>query len=1342
MSRRVGIAHWEIAVVVEAAVVALWIREPSMPLAFGALAVSLVVAWAAARVRSIGALASGAVAVAAAVAVLSTSLRSRNVEVRWADVRESLIQTASERLSRTLALAVDLAREVAARGLAVEGSSRTEVVQHLQALVGSDMPEHGVVIFDESGRPWAWAGRHRETVQPAETELSTRISPFYVVLEASRQGAGRTAVGHVVLAADSAVPDREGTVAWRFARETGSSLEFFAPGNAPLGTDVFDYCLPACTASLGGVPPDTLFSVRAVPPSQGAVKLRILATGSRWTAVLTLVLLLLLVLAGGPVGRWGGLLGIVAVAVLTPIGERIGMGSLFSPAVYFLDTLGPLGASAGAVLLLAALLVIGLLQLSRRRVRHVPVRAVAALLLVAISPYAMWSLARGITPPSTGVGVALWLSWQVTLTAAGTAIGLSAALLLGPGDRRRAGWAVVVAGFWAAGLAVIGLMTWQPSGDWPLWYGLLWIPAAWLAIQPVQRYRVLLSVTAIAGVAAAVLTWGAVLHGRLLLAERDARRLQGGDPVAIGFLERFQADLLEDGPPRNTADLYARWRRSPLSQWDYPGVLTTWGPSDEQIASLALARLDVDSVLLHEVGRLARDSGTPVVREMETAIGLQYVGGVAYNDGSAVTVAVAPRSQLIRPVLVGRFLRGEVRLLAPYSMYLGELIGPSGMLGEDRFWIRDGWMLRSSRLLEGPDRVRHLHTSVSIRDPAQLLVRGMLLVIVDIGFLTFLLLVAEGVGGRFRLPPGLSEALRFRSYRVRLTLALAAFFVIPTLGFAAWSMGRLSSEAVRRGDLLIQQTLSDAASTAEALAAQVPVEREARLASLAGRLGSDLLWYEGGALSASSSRVLAELGLIDPYLAPDVFLALAEDDALEITTNATIGGRRTRVGYRSLGVLVDDLAVLAAPRLVDVTDIQREQEDLAFGLLLVTLLGLGGAAGLAAVAARQLAKPVQSLRAAAVAVGSGSAIPPFDPNVPTEFASVVDAFGRMARDVEASQAALETARRRTATVLSTVATGVVALDRQMHVTIANPRAQELLDAVLASGVAVREATAPVWVPVWQCVHDFMQQDEDLLEQEFVVEGRRIRVQIAALLGDPRGCVVALDDTTELTRAVRVLAWGELARQVAHEIKNPLTPIRLGIQHLQRARRHGRADFDATLEQTGQQILAEIERLDAIARAFARFGAPPAEALPLHRADLPAIARDAAALYALGDGTAVRIRADEPIEVLARKDEVKEVLINLVENARNAGATDIEIAVLTDGAGLAVLEVRDNGRGISDQDLPHIFEPHFSTTTSGTGLGLAICRRLVESWGAAISVDSSAGRGTSVRIEFGMAEESA
>src|SRR5256885_9015835 len=142
--------------------------------------------------------------------------------------------------------------------------------------------------------------------------------------------------------------------------------------------------------------------------------------------------------------------------------------------------------------------------------------------------------------------------------------------------------------------------------------------------------------------------------------------------------------------------------------------------------------------------------------------------------------------------------------------------------------------------------------------------------------------------------------------------------------------------------------------------------------------------------------------------------------------------------------------------------------------------------------------------------------------------------------------------------------------------------------------------------------------ERIAEQVFVVGRRQIRVQLASVGPAPDGCVVALDDATALTRAARVLAWGEMARQVAHEIKNPLTPIRLGIQHLQRARgkRDGR-DFDATLDETAERILAEIDRLDAIARAVSRFAPPPAAAPPLEPVDGYAVAREVVHPYTLG-----------------------------------------------------------------------------------------------------------------------------
>ena len=338
----------------------------------------------------------------------------------------------------------------------------------------------------------------------------------------------------------------------------------------------------------------------------------------------------------------------------------------------------------------------------------------------------------------------------------------------------------------------------------------------------------------------------------------------------------------------------------------------------------------------------------------------------------------------------------------------------------------------------------------------------------------------------------------------------------------------------------------------------------------------------------------------------------------------------------------------------------------------------------------------------------------------------------MVQDVRRSQAALEEARQRTAQVLANVATGVVAVDGELRVTMANPRAAELLGVALDPGAFVDASTTREWAPLWSVVREFLRtRAETIVERELAIRDRSIRVQLAPLGAPGDGCVVALDDTTALGRAARILAWGEMARQVAHEIKNPLTPIRLGIQHLERA--WGRSGFERTLQETSQRILAEIDRLDTIARAFSRFGAPAAEQLALEAVDLHGLAHEVVQLYALGDeadGARVTLMGEPGSPALARRDEVKEVLVNLVENSRIAGARDVRVAL--DEGGLR-LSVSDDGRGIAPEALARVFEPTFSTTSSGSGLGLAIARRLVESWGGIITLTSAPGQGTTVRL---------
>jgi nitrogen fixation/metabolism regulation signal transduction histidine kinase len=351
---------------------------------------------------------------------------------------------------------------------------------------------------------------------------------------------------------------------------------------------------------------------------------------------------------------------------------------------------------------------------------------------------------------------------------------------------------------------------------------------------------------------------------------------------------------------------------------------------------------------------------------------------------------------------------------------------------------------------------------------------------------------------------------------------------------------------------------------------------------------------------------------------------------------------------------------------------------------------------------------------------------------PLEFEPVFGAFERMAADIRTSQQALEAARRRTAAVLGTVATGVVGIDPEGRVLIANRQAVDLTGVELEEGAPLLDRLGPEWAPFTGAVERYLVDPTADTASELEAGGRRIAFQLASLGPEVQGVVIALNDVTDVSRAERVLAWGEMARQVAHEIKNPLTPMRLGLQHLRRVYRDGRPDFDHTLEDTADRMLAEIDRLDTIARAFSRFAAPADDdAAPVARIDLAAVVGDVVQLYGLAEeGCAVRLTVQPASPGAARPDELKEVVVNLWENARNAGARVVDVTV-----GPGRLEVLDDGTGIPSDLLPRIFEPRFSTTTSGSGLGLAIVRRLVEGWGGRIEVESEVGSGTRIVVHL-------
>jgi signal transduction histidine kinase len=1222
---------WLVAVTAAGAVAAEWMRDPGWILAAGLVLlalVSLVAVWKGGRgtpgrwMRVAGA----AVLAGVAAAVVASSWRLGRLHASWPGVREQVVMRSSRELNRDLGAAFDVVRNVADRAAALRVPPGPELFRRLEALVGDQKPARGVVRFDELGRAAAWAGTLRVPLTATGPELSTVTTPFYLWLVARRQADSGTAVAAVLLARASYAPRAGVALTDRFAERAGVGLHFYQPGGAPADSDVFDYVLPR-----GLRPGDTLFAVQPVPPEQDAAIADQLALSRRVLFWLVLALLFAgvagAVRSAAPVA--GAVAGSAAAAVFlarAPLEQAFGPGSLFSAATYYQDVLGPYSASAGTVILTSLVVALGASALWRLGLKPTWISRLAALGVTGLAPYLLQDLARGITPPADGVSLVLFLTWQVALVLAASALVLlAAALIRGRAAPPHAGRWPFLASALAIALAVAGLFLWEPRGAWPEWYPYLWLPALLVAIRPMPFRGAIATVAVVAGSAAALLEWGATTEGRISLATRDLEGLGSApDPLKVALFDRLVRSIPPSAAPQTAGDLYLLWRRSDFSAHDYPASLGLWSVRGEHVLQLDLASLDLPEMLQQTQVRETMEERLPLVRSYLRRPGVYGLATIPLADGRVVTVGVGPQSRLVAPSRVARFLAGSGGEAEPPYRLSVSPVEPGGVPPTAHpTWRRDAWTIRGERVVEMPGGQRHVHAQVDLGGLSPLLQRGLLVLVLDFGVLAVLWVVADLVGGR--LVPNLRATYprSLHSLRARLTVSLAAFFVVPTVALAVWSYERQGEEFLRSRQLLITRTLRDASSALEDLS----LDRALALRQVAENVDAELVLSTDGVLRASSAPALSDLGLVDWLVPPAAFTRLAYGDYLELTLPQETTPQPVVVGYTVLGGTSD---MLASPQLLSDEALGTREEDLGVAVMVAAVIGIVAAIVLSGLAARALARPLAQLAQAALAAGTGERpVPPRGP-MPSELEPVYRSIEQAAADVE--------------------------------------RGQE---------------------------------------------------------------------------AQRVLAWGEMARQVAHEIKNPLTPIRLGIQHLMRLRREKPAELGGVLDGTGQRILAEIDRLDAIARAFSRFALPTTERPPLEAVDAAEVVREVVGLYRLGE-TPVRweVAADAGVLVRARRDELAEVLVNLFENSRDAGAKLVEVRATPCGGEsggppdqVARIEVRDDGRGIPAELVPRVFEPRFSTTTSGSGLGLAIARRLVEGWGGTIAIASQGGAGTTVTLRL-------
>jgi two-component system nitrogen regulation sensor histidine kinase NtrY len=425
--------------------------------------------------------------------------------------------------------------------------------------------------------------------------------------------------------------------------------------------------------------------------------------------------------------------------------------------------------------------------------------------------------------------------------------------------------------------------------------------------------------------------------------------------------------------------------------------------------------------------------------------------------------------------------------------------------------------------------------------------------------------------------------------------------------------------------------------------------------------------------------------------------------------------------------------------------------------LLITLAILFAAIWTGSTLSRRITGPIAALAESTRRLRSGDLTARVVVPASDEVGVLVDSFNQMAAGLQEARDAqlasneeltisnrrLDLERRLLATVLESVTTGVLAFDAEARVTVCNPAARSLLS--LPDNVtmeALRER--PELAPLLSLVERAQAAAPDPGSREITLHSRegerRLEISLRPLspasAGERGGWVLAIEDTTLVAREQKLAAWSEVARRVAHEIKNPLTPIRLSAERIAKRLRTGGPDLPETIARGTRVIVEEVDFLKSLVDEFSRFARLP-EMRP-EPTDLPELARSAVRLFE-GARDGVTLRVDSRLSrrnILLDPEQIKRALINLLDNALEACGERGEITVrLSEDARGVSIEVADTGRGVPARDRDKLFLPDFTTKGRGTGLGLAIVSRIVADHNGTIRVEENAPRGSRFIIEL-------
>jgi signal transduction histidine kinase len=572
----------------------------------------------------------------------------------------------------------------------------------------------------------------------------------------------------------------------------------------------------------------------------------------------------------------------------------------------------------------------------------------------------------------------------------------------------------------------------------------------------------------------------------------------------------------------------------------------------------------------------------------------------------------------------------------------------------------------------------------------------------------------------------------WRSYSKRLTFIYTVLLLIPLVALyfvLVGSMGeRLRSDQRASGEAAlssVQQLLSQRLLSLPPGFGVDTAFGDRLLIDLSGVVRHEVNLYWGSAVHASSRHELFTAGLLPKRIPGEIYRRLA-------LLGYGLASRTNRVGdttylemYAPLRVPGSPLGsgrlFLSMPLLAQQEESDRQLAELRRHGLLVTagLFALLVAVGrhLAGNFTRPLMQLVEGTRRIAAGAPSLDLAP-----TELELAALVEAVDEMARKIADARERLVREKQVVERMVENITSGVVSLDRERRVLLHNRVAAELLGTAVGESLQEAVDRADRLAPIAA----FLRTAGTEMERSTVrlrgaggggeLEWSLVWVPLPGA-GEPSALLV-VEDATEVLRGQRLLAWAEMARMIAHEIKNPLTPIRLSAEHMMEVYRHDPEHFDRVFERCTNNILAQVEELRSIASEFSAYSSIPR--IDPQPADLVASVADLVDGYRAAPPPGVEVDFDAHPEALTVRFDAKllgRAVRNLIENALRASSGGGRVVVRVDQQnGFARIAVQDSGPGVPPDLLSRIFDPYFSTHDAGTGLGLPIARRIAEEHG--------------------------